>query len=364
MKLELKNIGKKYEGRSEYTLENINLSLSEKDFLVILGPSGCGKTTLLRMIAGLNSITKGNLLFDGKRVNELSPANRELAMVFQSYALYPQLNVYNNIAYGLKIRKVRKDIIDRRVRDVAQILNISDHLYSKPSDLSGGQRQRVAIGRAIARKPKLFLMDEPLSNLDAKLREKMRKELIEIHRLVGAITIYVTHDQLEAMTMATKIILLNDGKIQQVGDPIDFYHKPNNLFVASFIGSPSMNFVKGVFSKGMFTSNSKVIKVKLEHKIKENTVVQIGFRPEDVRVQESANSFEGRLNIKELLGKEQLLYFAVSQTENVTVLSDSYNKFMEHKSYNLTIDNSKVHVFSSESQQRYKLNGEVTKRIS
>jgi len=209
----MKKIGKKYEGRDEFTLKDINLEIENKDFCVILGPSGCGKTTLLRMIAGLNSITEGDLLFDGKRMNKVAPKDRDIAMVFQSYALYPHMTVYDNMAFSLSMRKERKQLIDERVREAAKVLQIEDNLYVKPSDISGGQRQRVALGRAMVRNPKVFLMDEPLSNLDAKLREHMRVELVRLHKQLGTTTIYVTHDQTEAMTMASKIVLMDDGKI-------------------------------------------------------------------------------------------------------------------------------------------------------
>ncbi|WP_336603146.1 ABC transporter ATP-binding protein [Mycoplasma anserisalpingitidis] len=217
--IKLVNLSKKYEGNEKYTLENINLEIKPGTFCIFLGPSGCGKTTLLRMIAGLNSITKGDLLFNDKRYNNLLPNERNIAMVFQSYALYPHMNVYNNISFGLKIAKERKDIIDRRVKDVAKILKIDDYLYRKPRDLSGGQRQRVAIGRAIARKPLVFLMDEPLSNLDAKLRENMRREIVNIHRMLNTTSIYVTHDQLEAMTMGDQLwylMMVKSNKVELV----------------------------------------------------------------------------------------------------------------------------------------------------
>lgn len=239
-----KNIAKKYEGNLDYTLENINLEIKDGEFVALLGPSGCGKTTLLRMIAGLNSITKGDMIFDNKKINNLEPKDRDIAMVFQSYALYPHMSVYKNIAYSLMIRKVDKRKIDERVKSVAKMLKIDHVLYKKPGEISGGQRQRVALGRAIVRKPKIFLMDEPLSNLDAKLRESMRTELVKIHKMLETTTIYVTHDQLEAMTMADKIVLFNNQKIQQVGQPIDLYNNPANLFVAKFIGTPSINIVK------------------------------------------------------------------------------------------------------------------------
>ena len=261
MKVTLNNIGKKYESREDFTLRHINLEIEDKDFCVILGPSGCGKTTLLRMIAGLNSITEGDLIFGEKRVNKLASKDRDIAMVFQSYALYPHMTVYDNMAFSLSMRKERKNIINERVNEAAKLLQIEKYLYSKPSDISGGQRQRVALGRAIVRKPSVFLMDEPLSNLDAKLREHMRVELVRIHKALGTTSIYVTHDQVEAMTMATKIVLMNDGKIQQVGKPYEFYDKPQNMFVARFIGSPTINMIKGKIDGKKFVSEDGLISI-------------------------------------------------------------------------------------------------------
>ena len=256
MKVELKNLGKKYEGREDFTIRGIDLEIESKDFCVILGPSGCGKSTLLRMIAGLNSITEGELLFGDKVMNKVASKDRNIAMVFQSYALYPHMTVYDNMAFSLAMRKMDKKLIHERVLEAAKVLQIEKYLYSKPSDISGGQRQRVALGRAIVRKPAVFLMDEPLSNLDAKLREHMRIELVRIHRDLDTTTIYVTHDQTEAMTMATRIVLLDKGVIQQVGKPEEFYNKPNNIFVAKFIGSPTMNILEGHIRNGHFISNT------------------------------------------------------------------------------------------------------------
>ncbi len=364
MNVKIKKIGKKYEGRSEYTLENINLDIHSKEFVVILGPSGSGKTTLLRMISGLISITKGDLLFNNRRVNELSPSERGIAMVFQSYALYPQMTVYKNIAYGLKIRKIRKDLIDSRVRDVAKILDIEEYLYNKPADLSGGQRQRVAIGRAIARKPSIFLMDEPLSNLDAKLREKMRKELVQIHKLVGSTTIYVTHDQLEAMTMSDRIILINDSEIQQVGKPISLYQEPNNLFVAGFIGSPTMNFIEGYVKNGQFISESKDFKLNIEHKnIKNGRKVVLGYRPENAKIiikkpKDPNNYLKAKTFISELLGKDRIIYLNDYEGASITITTTTENSIEDNKNCFVSIDNKKIHLFDKESTYRILKNGE------
>lgn len=310
--IKFNNVGKKYQGRVEYTLEDINFVIKSKELCVILGPSGCGKTTLLRMIAGLNSITKGDLLFDGKRVNDLEPADRDIAMVFQSYALYPHMNVYKNIAFGLQQQKVRKDVIERRIKDVAEILQITDRLYDKPKDLSGGQRQRVAIARAIVRKPSVFLMDEPLSNLDAKLRESTRREIVNIHKFIGSTSVYVTHDQLEAMTMANKIILMNDSKIQQIGTPIELYMNPKNLFVANFIGSPSMNMINGIIENKKFKSlnGNLVLDISsLDMQMENNKSVCIGVRPEDIVhvTKKTESDFELFIESTEFIGKEKII---------------------------------------------------------
>src|SRR6056297_1204755 len=240
--VELKSITKVYEGNVQ-AVKNANITVQDKEFVVLVGPSGCGKTTTLRMIAGLEDITGGELYIDGKRVNDVPPKDRDIAMVFQNYALYPHMTVYDNMAFGLKIRKFDKEEIKKRVDQAAKILDIEELLDRKPKALSGGQRQRVAVGRAIVRQPKVFLFDEPLSNLDAKLRFQMRAEISSLHNRLSATMLYVTHDQVEAMTMADKIVVLKDGFIQQIGSPLELYNKPINRFVAGFIGSPPMNFM-------------------------------------------------------------------------------------------------------------------------
>jgi multiple sugar transport system ATP-binding protein len=241
-KVELKDICKVYDGGVK-AVENANIVVEDKEFVVFVGPSGCGKSTTLRMFAGLEDITSGDLLIDGERMNDVPPKDRNIAMVFQNYALYPHMSVYENMAFGLKIKKVPKADIDQRVRDAAKILDIEKYLDRKPRALSGGQRQRDAVGRAIVRHPKVFLFDEPLSNLDAKLRVQMRAELSDLHLKLNATMIYVTHDQVEAMTMANKIVVMKDGKVQQIGAPLHLYNHPVNKFVAGFIGSPPMNFL-------------------------------------------------------------------------------------------------------------------------
>ena len=250
--LKLVNINKIYDNNVQAVFD-FNLEIQDKEFIVFVGPSGCGKSTTLRMIAGLEEITDGELYIDGNLMNNVHPKDRDIAMVFQSYALYPHMSVYENMAFGLKVRRIPKDEIDKRIESAAEILGLTPYLKRKPKALSGGQRQRVALGRAIVREPKVFLMDEPLSNLDAKLRVQMRSEITKIHERVGATTIYVTHDQIEAMTMANRIVVMKDGWIQQIGSPAKLYNEPINMFVAGFIGSPAMNFIKGQYKDGKVT---------------------------------------------------------------------------------------------------------------
>ncbi len=358
MKVSLKNIGKKYEGREEFTLRNINLEIEDKDFCVILGPSGCGKTTLLRMIAGLNSITEGDLLFNEKRMNKVPSKDRDIAMVFQSYALYPHMTVYDNMAFSLAMRKERKTVIDERVREAAELLQITNYLHSKPSDISGGQRQRVALGRAMVRKPRVFLMDEPLSNLDAKLREHMRVELVRLHKSLETTSIYVTHDQTEAMTMATKIVLMNEGKIQQAGKPDEFYNKPANLFVARFIGSPTMNIFEGKIEGGRFISNDGSIKASAsahdEARVKafEGKNVSLGIRSERFLTGEAEEKIEVKVDVVEMLGKEKILYTNLPSGDEVVISVPGHLEFYEGESYTFGIDHGSLHFFDTETGNR------------
>ena len=249
--LKFKDINKIYDNKVQAVFD-FNLDVNDHEFIVFVGPSGCGKSTTLRMVAGLEEITSGELYINNRLVNVIAPNDRDIAMVFQSYALYPHMTVYDNMAFGLKLRKIPKEEIERRVNEAAAILGLEPYLNRRPKALSGGQRQRVALGRAIVRNPKVFLMDEPLSNLDAKLRVQMRSEIIKIHERVGATTIYVTHDQTEAMTMATRIVVMKDGYIQQIGTPKEVYNNPANTFVGGFIGSPAMNFLKGKYIDDCF----------------------------------------------------------------------------------------------------------------
>ncbi len=359
MNVVLSNIGKKYEGREAFTLKNINLEIEDKDFCVILGPSGCGKTTLLRMIAGLNSITEGDLLFDNKRMNKVPSKDRDIAMVFQSYALYPHMTVYDNMAFSLSMRKERKNIIHDRVMEAAELLQIKEYLYSKPSDISGGQRQRVALGRAMVRKPSVFLMDEPLSNLDAKLREHMRVELVRLHKALGTTSIYVTHDQTEAMTMATKIVLMNDGKIQQAGKPDEFYNRPANIFVAKFIGSPTMNIIDGQIVKGKFVANHGLITItpsKLDAKALEafeGKPVSVGIRPERFESGgEFGDTFTATIEVVEMLGKEKILYAKLENGSEIIISTPGHYKYAVDEEHNFGFDVEAIHFFDTETGLR------------
>ncbi len=285
--LKLDHIYKIYDNNVT-AVEDFNLHIQDKEFIVFVGPSGCGKSTTLRMIAGLEDISKGDFYIDGKRVNDVQPKDRDIAMVFQNYALYPHMTVYDNMAFGLKLRKFDKAEIDRRVKDAARILGLEQYLDRKPKALSGGQRQRVALGRAIVRDAKVFLMDEPLSNLDAKLRVAMRSEISKLHHRLQTTTIYVTHDQTEAMTMATRLVVMKDGIIQQVGTPKEVYDKPENVFVGGFIGSPAMNFAYGKLEDGFFNLGSKRIAIP-EGKMKTlrdngyiGKEIILGVRPDDL----------------------------------------------------------------------------------
>ncbi len=259
--VKLVNINKRY--GDKVVIHDLNITVNDKEFLVLVGPSGCGKSTTIRAIAGLEKITDGDMIIDGKRVNDIPSKNRDIAMVFQNYALYPHMNVYENLAFALKLRQLPKDEIDRTVKETANILNIKELLYKKPGQMSGGEKQRVALGRAIVRNPKVFLMDEPLSNLDAKLRVQTRAEIKKIHKKLGVTIIYVTHDQVEAMTMGDRMAVLKDGYLQQIDTPLNIYNYPSNIFVAGFVGSPAMNFIKVKLNEidGKFYAESQWFKL-------------------------------------------------------------------------------------------------------
>ncbi|MDR0909522.1 MAG: sn-glycerol-3-phosphate ABC transporter ATP-binding protein UgpC [Spirochaetaceae bacterium] len=333
-KVELKGIAKVYEGNVR-AVDNANIVVEDKEFVVFVGPSGCGKSTTLRMVAGLEDITEGELYIDGELMNDVPPKDRNIAMVFQNYALYPHMSVYDNMAFGLKIKKVPKDEIDRRVKDAARILDIEKFLDRKPKALSGGQRQRVAVGRAIVRSPKVFLFDEPLSNLDAKLRVSMRAEISKLHHDLNATMIYVTHDQVEAMTMANKIVVMKDGKVQQIGAPMYLYNHPCNKFVAGFIGSPPMNFVQvKVEVKGdqvMLREEGFTLKAAAEHapylKAYDGKDVFFGIRPEHVSIvpEKGEDPMNLKVSVVEPLGAETNVYVNTSKESLVFRISGQHD---------------------------------------
>lgn len=364
--LRLEHVYKIYDGNVT-AVSDFNLHIKDKEFIVFVGPSGCGKSTTLRMIAGLEDISKGDFYIDDKRVNDVPPKDRDIAMVFQNYALYPHMNVYNNMAFGLKLRKMDKAEIDRRVREAAKILGLEQYLDRKPKALSGGQRQRVALGRAIVRDAKVFLMDEPLSNLDAKLRVAMRSEIIRIHQRLQTTTIYVTHDQTEAMTMATRIVVMKDGIIQQVGAPKEIYDYPENMFVGGFIGSPAMNFFKGVLKEDHFVTGEYSFKVpegKLKLLRREGYIgkeVVLGIRPEDIHdepifIQSSPEtSFTIQIDVVELMGAENILYTTLNN-QNLIARIDARTDIKNGQTIELAFDMNKAHFFDSETEVRIKEN--------
>ncbi|MCR6097037.1 sn-glycerol-3-phosphate ABC transporter ATP-binding protein UgpC [Salipaludibacillus agaradhaerens] len=340
---------------------DFNLDIEDKEFIVFVGPSGCGKSTTLRMVAGLEDISKGSLYIGEDKVNDVAPKDRDIAMVFQNYALYPHMNVYENMAFGLKLRKFKKEDIDQRVKEAARILGLTEMLDRKPKAMSGGQRQRVALGRAIVRNPKVFLMDEPLSNLDAKLRVQMRSEIIKLHHRLQTTTIYVTHDQTEAMTMASRIVVMKDGFIQQVGAPKDIYDYPENVFVGGFIGSPAMNFLNGSLKDGNFYVGEFPVKVpegKLRALTKyNNKELILGIRPEDIHdepvfLDASENSkFEATIDVAELMGAESYLYSKVSDQDFIARV-DSRTDVQSGNKIQLAFDMNKAHFFDPESELR------------
>jgi multiple sugar transport system ATP-binding protein len=322
----LENVKKVYDG-GIVAVHNISLDIADKEFVVLVGPSGCGKSTTLRMIAGLEEVTEGRIFIDGKVVNDVAPKDRDIAMVFQNYALYPHMSVFENMAFGLKLRKFPRTEIDARVHEAAAILGIEEYLDRKPKALSGGQRQRVAVGRAIVRKPKVFLFDEPLSNLDAKLRVQMRTEISKLHQRLGATMIYVTHDQTEAMTMADKIVLMKDGIVQQIDAPLAIYNRPKNRFVAGFIGSPAMNFFEGAITKkknlvfeesagGLQCSIGKADQKRMSEYVGKN--VLLGLRPEHLTLGgekkelKKGSGVKANIEVVEPMGNEVFVYFTTA----------------------------------------------------
>jgi multiple sugar transport system ATP-binding protein len=358
-KVELKGISKVYEGNVR-AVDNANIVVEDKEFVVLVGPSGCGKSTTLRMVAGLEDITEGELLIDGEYMNDTPPKDRNIAMVFQNYALYPHMTVYENMAFGLRIKKVEKAEIDRRVHEAAKILDIEKFLDRKPKALSGGQRQRVAVGRAIVRNPKVFLFDEPLSNLDAKLRVQMRAELSDLHLRLNATMIYVTHDQVEAMTMANKIVVMKDGKIQQIGSPLYLYNHPVNKFVAGFIGSPPMNFLAvKVVEKGgavVLEEGSFEIKPAAGHgeylKKYIGREIFFGIRPEDLSFtdgQAPENNMNLKVTVVEPLGADIHLWLT-SATQSLVARTEPHREFKVGDSVNFVPRMDKARYFDKETE--------------
>lgn len=361
--LKFSELKKVYEG-DVTAVDDFNLHVEDQEFIVLVGPSGCGKSTTLRMVAGLEDITEGDLYIDDVRVNDVQPKDRDIAMVFQSYALYPHMTVYDNMAFSLKLRKFPKDEIDERVQEAAKILGLTAYLDRKPKALSGGQKQRVALGRAIVRDANVFLMDEPLSNLDAKLRVQMRAEIIKLHKRIKTTTVYVTHDQIEAMTMADRIVIMNDGYIQQVGVPKEIYDYPNNIFVGGFIGTPAMNFVHGkLLEDGYFESENVRVKVPkakfnvLKEKGYEGQPVIMGIRPEDIHdeniVLETYKDSHVKLKVEvsELLGAETNIYARIGDKEVVARVSARDDIDMGDE-LELAFDMNKVHFFDPNSELR------------
>jgi multiple sugar transport system ATP-binding protein len=364
--MNLTHVNKKYANNPNYSVKDFNLDIKDKEFIVFVGPSGCGKSTTLRMIAGLEDITDGDLLIDDNRMNDVAPKDRDIAMVFQNYALYPHMTVFDNMAFGLKLRKMKKDEIKRRVEEAGEILGLTELLDRKPADMSGGQRQRVAMGRAIVRDAKVFLMDEPLSNLDAKLRVSMRAEIAKIHQRVGATTIYVTHDQTEAMTLADRIVIMNAGEIQQVGTPIELYNEPANKFVAGFIGSPAMNFCDVEYKDGVITNANGLTLELPEGKQKmlddqgyNGKKLTFGIRPEDISTENIAldtypkTALKATISVAELLGAESILYLETHGTEFVAKV-DARDFRKSGEEIEVAFNMNKAHFFDLETGDRIK----------
>ena len=353
----LKNISKSYGKVS--VIKDLNLEIRDKEFMVFVGPSGCGKSTLLRIIAGLEDIQGGEVYIDEKVVNNLHPKDRDIAMVFQNYALYPHMSVYENMAFALKIRKMDKNLIREKIENVAKSLNLTEYLNRKPKELSGGQKQRVALGRAMVREPKVFLMDEPLSNLDAKLRVQMRSEIRSLHKKLDTTFIYVTHDQVEALTMGDRITVLNRGEIQQVATPDEIYNYPENMFVAGFIGSPQMNFIKvKVVSENSLSFGDNTIYLSSDL-IKRNNLlgkeVIAGIRPEHLSLSEcsSSNKIEITAGMVEMLGSEKIVHFELQNHDMSAKLPASVMVAYGDKLC-FSPDENKILLFDKESQKRYR----------
>lgn len=359
-RVQLEHVTKRFD--DVIAVKDVSLEIKDKEFLVLLGPSGCGKTTALRLVAGLEEVTEGKIYIGKRLVNDVPPKDRDVAMVFQSYALYPHMNVYDNMAFGLKLRRIPKKEIDQRVKEAAEILGLQDLLKRLPKQLSGGQRQRVAVGRAIVRNPAVFLMDEPLSNLDAKLRVQMRAELQRLHNRLQATIIYVTHDQVEAMTLGERIAIILNGELQQVDKPLTVYEKPINRFVAGFIGSPPMNFVKGIIRPNFFEAES--FKVDILSELRElltnfvDKEVIFGIRPEDIWeeassgwIPESAkNRIQSVVDFRELMGSETYLYSKIGKIPLIARVG-ALTDVPSGSRFTLVFDLRKIHIFDPVTQK-------------
>jgi multiple sugar transport system ATP-binding protein len=363
-KLQIKNLSKTF-GNSKI-LDSVDISVKDGEFIILVGPSGSGKSTILRLISGLDSPSSGNIYIDEKDVTTLLPKNRDIAMVFQNYALYPHMTIYENLAFPLKIKNIDKTIIESTVNEVSEMLGIKKYLSKKPKELSGGERQRVALGRAIIRKPKIFLMDEPLSNLDAKLRTQMRAELLRLHKSLSNTIIYVTHDQIEALTMGDRIVVLNQGKIQQIGTPQEVYNTPNNIFVASFIGSPSINLLDfKIIDLNNIVLNGKPFKFStpqdtysgLMSKYLINKDLILGARPENLNIKSTSSlMLSGKIELIEMLGNEYLLYVRLDDTFSkrslISVRLHGHCSYLRGNEITLYLDVSSSHLFNSMDTQR------------
>lgn len=362
----INHLYKRYGKDKHAVVQDFQLEIKDKEFIVFVGPSGCGKSTTLRMIAGLEDISEGEIFIGDQLVNKLPPKDRDISMVFQNYALYPNLSVYENIAFGLRMRKLPKHEIDLAVKNASRILEIEPYLHRKPKELSGGQRQRVALGRAIVRDPKLFLMDEPLSNLDAKLRVTMRMEITKLHKKLGTTFIFVTHDQVEAMTMADRIVVMKGGVIQQCDTPELIYSKPANTFVASFIGSPQINFIHGRIQENPqgrleFHTNRFSLKINeatediLRNNNQVNKSVILGIRPENVKLEGlfSETIITGTYRDNELMGADRFLYLDIGQEKPLIARVDPDNRFAENEKVKVELDISKAHFFHKDTGVRF-----------
>lgn len=366
--IEIKHLYKDYV-QGEHAVEDMNLTIEKGEFVVFVGPSGCGKSTTLRMIAGLEDITSGEIHIEGELVNDKAPKDRDIAMVFQNYALYPQMSVKDNMSFGLKMKKEAKSKIESWVKDAADMIDMRDYLDRLPKELSGGQRQRVALGRAIVRQPKVFLMDEPLSNLDAKLRVQTRAEISQLSRNLSNTTIYVTHDQVEAMTMADRIVVMNQGKIQQVGSPRAIYLKPANQFVASFMGAPAMNFIQAQVSKDHIHVGSEDLPISpdLAQQISqmgyEGQEIVIGIRPENINVYkdqpEDQDALLLPLDLAEMLGSESLLHFSVFD-QSIIAKKSTLDTFRVKEALYLVLDQDFLHFFNADDGSRIEVPGHGT----